>query len=291
MSFHQIESIGELASLKGLRELNLRTNPVSVGDLGAISDLLPRLQWLGISVQSQDEDLTWLSELHRAEHIGIDGLNATNRVIEELVKVARLGHLRSLYLIDVGIDSLEPLVPYAEQFDALVLRSVGRGALDGLTSFTNVRMIQVMGSSVEDLERVPVLDDVYYFYIHDTRVSELLRLSRVVNVIDVDLSDNMLVDISPIRDLQMMKNLSLAGNHSLSDLSLLQRLYNLEVLDVSKCDIEDVQPLVELVSLNRSRIKQIDLSGNPDVCEHDSLVELQTICDARSVQLWTTCSK
>lgn len=289
LSFHAVESIKPLASLDGLLKLNLRSNPVSVENLGEISNLLPFIRRLNISIHSQDEDMQWLGELHRVEHIGLGGEGATNRVVHDLTKLARLEHLNSLYFFDVKIDTLEPLLPYSEQLLRFEFHDVEKKALAWLYRFTNVVVLQVTGSNVDDLEWVPTLDDVYYFYVRNTRVRELSRLSRVVNAKDVDLSSNMIDDISPLRDFKEMKELSLARNYSLSDLSPLRELYQLEVLDVASCDIEDVRPLIDLVSSSQSQMKQIDLSRNPDVCEHHSLPELQAICDEKSVLLWTDC--
>lgn len=289
LSFHRIESIAQLASLEQLRVLGLRTNPVSVKNLEEIAELLPFLVNLEISMHPGDEDPRWLGEMRQLERIRIDGQGATNWVVQELAKLAGIGHLMALRLVDTKIDTLEPLAPYGDQFDVLELIGIEPRALAWLNTFTRVRTFQVAFSTVEDLNWVPTLNEVYFFYVLGSRVSDLSGLSKVVNAKDVNLSDNRIVDISPIRALTKMKVLKISGNPSLSDLSALTALYNMEVLDASSCAVENVQPLTDLVSSSQSRLKEINLLNNPELCKHASLSDLRDVCNAKSVLLRIDC--
>ena len=92
--------------------------------------------------------------------------------------------------------------------------------------------------------------------LHDNRISDLSPLKNLVNLMDLDLDDNQISDISSLNTLTNLTVLDLDGN-KISNISTLSRMLNLTELDLHDNRILDISPLKNLVNLT-----VLDLSEN-----------------------------
>jgi len=79
-------------------------------------------------------------------------------------------------------------------------------------------------------------------------LTNLEGIEKYESVTSLDLSDNLLTDISPLTKLTKLENLNLKNN-LIKDISPLAKLKNLRTLNLNKNPIENYFPLIELKSL------------------------------------------
>lgn len=121
----------------------------------------------------------------------------------------------------------------------------------------------------------------------DQQIVSLNGIERFSRLVNLNLDNNTINDLTPLENLSMLRNLSLQNNNissledinfhnishlhirelyigdnvkddnQLSDISLLDNLYSLEILDLKNNDIENLSPLVNLTSL-----ESLNLSNN-----------------------------
>ncbi len=101
------------------------------------------------------------------------------------------------------------------------------------------------------------LEDLDEFELTSSHIDSLDGAQYCKHAIVMDLSDNMISDLSELWDLQQLEELYLANNQ-LSYIDGLANLINLKVLDVSFNEIDDFSPLFVLENL-----EFINLIGNP----------------------------
>lgn len=88
------------------------------------------------------------------------------------------------------------------------------------------------------------------------------------------LKKNMIIDISPLRNLSKLKELNLEGN-SIEDISALSNLINLEMLNVNGNNISDVSALSYCNKLKKLVLGYL-ISGNP-------IENIEPICNINSI--------
>ncbi|MDR0782219.1 MAG: protein kinase [Propionibacteriaceae bacterium] len=82
---------------------------------------------------------------------------------------------------------------------------------------------------------------------------EIKQLCHMVNLTYLDLSNNLIRDLSSLNDLTHLWELRLTGNR-ISDVSPLAGLVNLRVLHLNKNQINEIEPLSELTKLTELRL-------------------------------------
>ncbi len=110
-------------------------------------------------------------------------------------------------------------------------------------------------------------------------IHDLTGIEFAINLIKLELGDNRISDVSPLKELTNLSRLRLGANYKISDVSPLKELTNLKFLDIDSNRILDVSPLKELTNLtwldiddNRivdvsplkelTNLKYLDLDGN-----------------------------
>ena len=116
--------------------------------------------------------------------------------------------------------------------------------------------------------------------ISDNQISDVSPLKDLTNLRRLDLDDLQISDVSPLKDLTNLTYLDLDGNQ-ISDLSPLSTLRNLTELDLDGNEVSDLSPLSVLTNLI-----ELDLHDNQisDVSPLSTLVNL-TVLDLRNNQI------
>lgn len=126
--------------------------------------------------------------------------------------------------------------------------------------------------TVDDLARIQKV------YCWDAGVKSLAGAEHLVNLTDLQLTNNRISDLSPLRKLTSLQALGL-HNNPLTSLAPLAKLTNLITLEVGRARIKDISVLSKLVNL-----ESLDISENP----FTSLKPLRTLSKLRFLQLhWT----
>lgn len=100
------------------------------------------------------------------------------------------------------------------------------------------------------------LEDIDDFELSSCFINNLDGAQFCIHARTMDLSDNMIVDLSPLAGLSRLEELNLADN-MIVDIDALSGLVNLKSANLSNNRIEDLSPILELVKL-----EYIDLTGN-----------------------------
>ena len=111
---------------------------------------------------------------------------------------------------------------------------------------------------------------VYVLKAKGKESKDLTGLEYCISLGEVDLSDNQVADIGPVKALENLQSLDLSGNQ-ITDLSPLAGLTKLQYLGLSRNRIADVAPLAKLVNLNA-----LYLAGN-QIADITPLKDLQKV--------------
>ncbi len=100
------------------------------------------------------------------------------------------------------------------------------------------------------------LEDLDEFELSSSDINDLEGAAYCIHAVTMDLSDNMISDLSPLFGLSLLEELNLSDNQ-IADLDSLSNLKNLKSLNLANNAIEDISPLFDLTNL-----EYVDLSGN-----------------------------
>jgi hypothetical protein len=99
-------------------------------------------------------------------------------------------------------------------------------------------------------------EDMDEIELSESDIADLDGAEYCIHTLVLDLSGNLITDLSPLAGLQQLEELNLADNR-LSYIDALSNLSRLKSLDLSGNSIDDISPLFELGSL-----EYVNLSGN-----------------------------
>ncbi len=111
---------------------------------------------------------------------------------------------------------------------------------------------------------------VYVLKAKGKEIKDLTGLEFCINLGEIDLSDNQITGIGPVKALENLQSLDLSGNQ-ITDLSPLAELTKLQYLGLSDNQIADVVPLAKLTNLNA-----LYLAGN-QITDISPLKDLQKV--------------
>lgn len=101
------------------------------------------------------------------------------------------------------------------------------------------------------------LEDIDEFELSSSYINDLDGVQFCIHAKTLDVSGNMIVDLSPLNGLHGLEELNLADN-LIYDIDALSNLVHLKSVNLSGNRIEDISPLLELKNL-----EYVDLTGNP----------------------------
>lgn len=112
------------------------------------------------------------------------------------------------------------------------------------------------------------LEDIDEFELSYCYINNLDGVQFCIHAKTMDLSDNMIVDLSPLSGLERLEELNIADN-LIGDIDAIGNLVNLKSVNLSNNRIQDISPLLELENL-----EHVDLTGNPILPE-----QIKTLTD------------
>jgi hypothetical protein len=113
------------------------------------------------------------------------------------------------------------------------------------------------------------LEDIEKFELSSSDIDDLDGVQFCIHAKSLDLSDNLIYDLTYLTGLKQLKKINLSDN-KIGYIDTLGVLYNLKSIDLSYNQINDISPLFEL-----EHLKYVCLTGNPvDRSQLDELIEL-----------------
>ncbi|MFC1716071.1 leucine-rich repeat domain-containing protein [Candidatus Poribacteria bacterium] len=231
---NQIVDITPLSNLTNLERLFLIDNPIS--DMKPLSKLtrLTNLNLGGTGIG----DLAFLANLTRLESTNLD----VNQ-ISDITPLAGLTNLAQLSLIDNQITDIISLSKLTN-LEALRLRGnpieIDSDDLALLSKLTNLTSLDISDNNIRDI----------------TGIEGCVNLERLMlgTLYDRSESSNDVEDISPLKELTNLVELSLASN-KVSNIEPLSGLTNLTWVNLNNNQITDAAPLAKLTNLERLQLK------------------------------------
>jgi Leucine-rich repeat (LRR) protein len=111
------------------------------------------------------------------------------------------------------------------------------------------------------------LEDLEELELSASDIGDLDGIQYCVHIKNIDLSDNYIVDLTPMENLRVVEELNLANNR-IGIIDALGNLVNLKILDLCDNKITDIEPILELPFL-----EYVNLRGNKICSEEISRLE------------------
>lgn len=135
--------------------------------------------------------------------------------------------------------------------------------LDGIEHLKSLQHLDLDFTDVSVIDPLAFLTELTYLDLSKgpdhTKISKITAISNLEKLVDLNLSNNAIQDISPLYwlgDLNLLTHLDLSKNR-VSDLSSLELLTNLQELNLAYNQITDMTPLASMIHLT-----SLDLSHN-----------------------------
>ena len=252
---HKLDSLNALASLTGLRELDLSGSRFPADQLKFIAGL-PALEKLILS----NCGLSTIADLAGA--MNLNYLDLSNNTLRNLEPLIPMTTLEELYLQHNAIVNL----------DALMALSALRTLDVSFNSISNLAPLAACGSltwlnagnnlltALNGIDTFPALT---HLYVDHNSLTDADILAKCTGLIELDISNNDLINVTALSTLVNMVKFNCSHNELL-ELPTFPKECVLSVLDASYNDIISIYPLRNLteltyVYLDYNEISNIDL--------------------------------
>lgn len=167
----------------------------------------------------------------------------------------------NLYEIRPNGESISSLVglEYAiNLYDFGILRNeVELESLDPISQLTSLTRINVSYTQVAQPVNFELLDQVYYFALIDTNISDISFLSNMPAIEHLTMTNCGISNIESLAVLDNLEHLTL-GRNEISSIDALRNKSNIRVLNIDQNNISDISPLADMINL-----QEAILSYNP----------------------------
>lgn len=116
------------------------------------------------------------------------------------------------------------------------------------------------GLSDDDTASIEDMSALEYLSINDNRIGNVEFIGSLKKLIYISAKNNFITDISGFVNLGELRELYLAGNKDLTDISVLEHLRGIRKLDLSDTGVTEVHPLIYLDHLKYLNLKGLKLS-------------------------------
>lgn len=250
---NNISDLTPLSELDTLEELLLYQNNIS--DISQITGL--------INLRRLSLDSNSISELP-ADLNNLDKLERLDLAYNDISDISNLSPLTSLTSLDVSGNNIENIAP-----------------INNLTKLNWLGFAKnQVGSSFSQLTDLSQLESLYFY---ENNILDISVLSNFTELVELDMAFAGGSDLSPIYNLNQLEYLNIAGEQladvsdleklgeltklrdlriyntdSISDISFVSELNNLEILHLVDNQIKDVSPIAGL-----NNLEYLKLAGNP----------------------------
>jgi len=228
LDFNNVSNLSFVVPLRKLERLSLNNNQVSdLSPLASQTNLLYlNLNWNGVTNPAVLTTLTCLRELT------LCGNN--------LIQVPFLSGLTNLTGLDLAYTSLADMSP--------------------LTNLARLEWLNVGENGLAQLPDLSALSNLRTFMMAGNQITDLTPVTRLPGVWDLHLQRNPFEDLSPLTHCPHLRVLLFYDNHTITNLSVLGAVTNLETLYLGHMYFSDLQQIDFLAGL--AGLRGLDLSEN-----------------------------
>lgn len=257
--------------------------------LNIISGMLT--EWFELVIEPDGKGFSKMISLYHPDR-GDYYRNQISEAAEKLdtQRLSRFGHIfviQDIEEIAANMESYED-IDYSPEY-VWDVKDSGFSYFDGKQKKNKVRAAKVPTDGFSFYEAMQIrqyghtntsfptyyLEDMDEVELSESEISDLEGIEYCIHTLSMDLSGNLITDLSPMAGLSRLQELNLSNNR-LSYIDAISNLQQLKSLDLSNNSIDDISPLLEIGAL-----EYVDLTGNkipPD--QLNELREMGVIVDA-----------
>lgn len=243
--------------------------------LSAFNSLSTFSSLYGLHIQrSEITDLKWLPVAGGLRTLWIT--NCEN--LTSLEGIRKIEGVTEVGISDNPIKDLTPLLALRKLTILKANKTPSVQNLSPLSKITWLRELYMSDSGLVDISAFASLKNLTKLHIESNMgLSDLSPIKDTTSLVDLNLSNCNLETTQHLSRLKRLQQLDLSKNKQLNDISALVGLVNLKKLNMSNCDLNDLSPLVELIKSGNSKIDDVDVSDNSQICDHPSFKELEQL--------------
>merc|ERR1712093_13588 len=149
--------------------------------------------------------------------------------------------------------------------EKLYLHFKGWHKIENLDEFTGARVVWLEGNGLQKIENLQPCSGLRQIYLQQNCIKEIENMHGFDELRALNLSENFIKKVENLSQLPCLETLQLNNNHitTLEDVEHLRECRSVNVLELSKCKIED--PAVIDVFEAMPNLKLLKLDGNPVV--------------------------
>ncbi len=259
---NRVVDLSPLGELAMLTELNLKNNGLI--DLEAANfDQITHLPLRELNLGLNHGNGQMLSDIQLVQEIKtLEELDLRDNQIQDVSPLASLEHLEELNLRNNGITQLE-----AVHFDAIT-----HLPLERLSLRHNVNEKEERLTDIRSLAEIETLEELE---LRDNQIEELTPLRQLTGLEVLDLGENRFTSIEALADLDQLKELNLRNN-AIESIEPLAQLTDLKYLNIHSNDqIASLAPLAGLVQLETLIMRHVPIRDELFIFEQ--LTQLQRL--------------
>lgn len=169
---------------------------------------------------------------------------------------------------------------------SLDLSSFWITSLQGMEYLTALNQLTLNQTGTDDITPLATLHRLEYLYLQTNQIQEIDVVSYMLDLIELDLGDNQITDLSPLVWLQG-KNLTTLrlGDNNISEISALRFITSLEILELQNNRITEIEPLHQLTSLKELNLSDNQISDITPIVSDISFIETLEVLNLSNNQL------
>jgi len=284
---NNIVKITNCESLISIQTINLDENPIqeikSIGELPNLTTLRIHNNCLPLTILNALEmerttpvvpDIEKVKAIARNEFVQIRdkiifaynlefgreglGLNLNFCELESIRSIENLSNIKGLKVLDLwtkkinkieGLDELKDL-------ESLSLGNNEITKIEGLDSLKKLKSLTLDKNKITMIENLGNLVSLKYLSLRENQISTISGLTPLEDLEILDLESNKIQDLKEIESLKKITKLNFSDNPSITDFSMLSKLFSLKRLILKKNEISDIS------MLNLENLIELDLSEN-----------------------------
>jgi len=185
--------------------------------------------------------------------------------------------MMNLYYIRPNGDNVKSLkgLEYAKNLtDFGILRNeIELESLEPISNLTSLTRINVSYTTVKEPVTFGKLDQVTYFALIDTNISDVSYLSEFKSLEHLTLTNNGIETIDALSSLENLTQLNISRNN-ISSLEALRGKDKIESLNIQGNNVSDIEPLEDLLSLQTATLSYNPITNLKPLESLPKLVEL-----------------
>lgn len=169
--------------------------------------------------------------------------------IENIETISELdlsnSHIKDLTGLDIFSNLIKLTLKNNEIEDITVLKNLNK-----------LNYLDISGNVISDISSLRYLNNLNELYAQANIIDNVTPLNKLHELKILKISDNQIENISDLSDLSALKNLQLSGNKISNNINILNGLSDLEILDVSNCEISSID------AFNNKNLKTLCIATN-----------------------------